>query len=119
MYRQYFETDRVPLTQNQMLRMHWAERRRDAKWWATWLRLKGRPQAMRRRCHVKIHVRRWNLQDPDNLAASVKHVLDGLVKADWLVDDSPKWVKLEVTEEMDRRRKANAHRGTEIVVEEI
>jgi hypothetical protein len=42
--------------------------------------------------------------DPDNLVAALKADLDGLVDAGLLVDDSPKWLRLEVAQVRVPRR---------------
>ena len=52
--------------------------------------------------HISILCYRKGLQDPDNAVASVKPLVDALVARGWAVDDSAKWLTLEVAEKIDR-----------------
>lgn len=64
---------------------------------------------------IRITVFRWNRQDPDNAVASVKPLVDALVARGWAVDDSARWLELEVREEIERGRR----RRTVIEWEEV
>ena len=50
--------------------------------------------------------------DDDNLAAWLKPVVDGLVRAGWLVDDTPKWATFS------RAQARGARREVEVIVTE-
>lgn len=56
-------------------------------------------------CRVRlgITVYRWNLQDKENLYGSTKFLTDAIVRAGWAVDDSHRWMDLEVKERIDRK----------------
>jgi len=91
----------VPRTANRLLRCHWGTRARENK------RLRNHLVATagharfgdtvgKQRVRITVHRRR--LQDPDNAVASVKGLVDGLVRLGWLRDDSAEWCELEVKE---------------------
>ena len=92
---------RVPESTNRLLRSHWAKRRREARRWRNLVvAICGRrspPAAVPVALAITVH--RYRTQDPDNAYASVKHLLDALVRAGWLKDDAASWLKLEVREE--------------------
>jgi hypothetical protein len=106
--------ERIPKTANQMLRSHWASQRREVTAWAIALRKVEWPHGpwhpdrrghrndgglyLPAKVHLHILVLRRRLQDPDNAVASVKPLLDALKREGWLVDDSPRWLLLEVEE---------------------
>ena len=96
---------RVPKSANRMLRAHWGVRRRDRWNWRKHVRaVCGKPpEKMRGRVRLDIVVSRRRRQDPDNAYASVKPLLDVLVREGWLEDDSPECLSLEVTECTERR----------------
>jgi hypothetical protein len=54
------------------------------------------------RARLEVKVYRWSLQDPDNAQASLKQLIDALVKEGWLADDSPRHLGLALSEEVDR-----------------
>jgi hypothetical protein len=55
---------------------------------------------------VEIVVYRRMRQDPDNAYASVKPLLDELVRAGWLEDDSADFLSLKVSECVEARKAA-------------
>jgi hypothetical protein len=76
---------------------------RYAKRWRDWILIAAKcPQfnVLRDLGKVKltITVTRGRQQDKDNMYASVKPVVDAIKYRGWLVDDSPKWLDLEVRE---------------------
>lgn len=89
----------LPPSQNQLLRMHWAQkkRRRDELAWlivAAGAKPEGGPMA---RARVKLtRMTTGKAPDPDNLTASAKLVLDALQQASVIVDDSPECIDLKV-----------------------
>lgn len=119
----------VPLTANKRLRAHWihAHREREVFFYTILSRMgrgpwigvdrarppKGVVPAARK---VTITVGRpaRRLQDPDNLVASLKGVIDSLRRAGWIWDDSGEWLRLEA-----REVKASRPGWTEIKLEEM
>ena len=94
-----FVIPRIPLTNNRLLRMHWAARRNDQKNWADHLMAFRRPSIPTfSKVSIAIIVYRRRLQDVDNAVASVKGLVDELVKSGWAVDDSPEWLDLALME---------------------
>jgi hypothetical protein len=91
-----------------MLRSHWTKRRKirdewyylvhsavtDAQAWN--YQGSGNP------VEVHIHQCRKRLMDQDNLVASCKVILDVLKMMDLIMDDSPQWLTLTVTQEVRR-----------------
>lgn len=100
-----------------LFRQHYQARRRDRIMWEQEIlaarRADGRyvEKATTFR-DVTIHQIRKRKLDPDNLYASCKHVLDALVTGGLIVDDSPGWIALRVTQETGREQR------TEIRIEE-
>ena len=94
---------RVPVTLNRFVRLHWAARHRDLKSWKTWvLATCGKELIVEKRVKLKIAVYRKRRQDHDNARDSVKNLVDALSALGWLHNDSPKWLDLEVTEELGK-----------------
>jgi hypothetical protein len=104
--------DRVPVTLNRLLRMHWGAKKRDLESWGMWvLGVAGKGPQPRGRVQLKITVYRAKLQDPDNSKGSVKPLVDALKAGGWMRDDSREWLDLEVEERVEREKKL---RRTEI-----
>jgi len=97
---------KVPLSLNRTLRMHWSARRREARAWRHQVRsVCGRPRLRTSiRVALEITVHRRRPQDPDNSIASLKPVLDSLVREGWLRDDAWKWLDLKCSEVPEPRR---------------
>lgn len=83
-----------PTRLNELLTLHWAQAARrkadDAQMISVYGRMAGVSAAATRR-RVRLEVHGWprgRMCDPD---AFFKSLLDGLVKASFLVDDSQKW----------------------------
>lgn len=91
---------------NELLRLHWTMRTKHKKALAWMLRYalleKGRPLVAKKHRRVEI-VRfiphRGREFDDDNLYASVKILLDCLRDEECVVDDSPRYCELQVTQE--------------------
>jgi hypothetical protein len=98
---------RIPRSANRQLRAHWGARVRDLESWRQHVRaaLGRRPRPPAERVRLEITVHRLKLQDPDNAHASVKPLLDALVREGWLRDDAPAWLELEVTEAVERLKR--------------
>ena len=97
---------RVPKSANKMLRSHWGARRRDEESWREHVRRAcgRRKRRFRRKVRLSIIVHRQRRQDPDNAQASVKNLLDALVREGWLADDSSEFLSFTVTEHEEPRK---------------
>lgn len=91
---------------NKLLNMHWAKRMRlnEIYIWeiiATIGRRKKEPIKERRIVKIIVYhkTRRF---DEDNLHGAVKGILDALRKTDWIYNDSPRWLELELSQTIDR-----------------
>lgn len=95
-----FSVRGLPPTQTGGGRGHWAKRHREVKQWrelvAGLARAHRGPGPPWPRARVRITRRSAKEPDADNLVASMKPILDGLVVAGVIPDDSPKHVELEV-----------------------
>ena len=85
-----------------LLRMYWTRRRQYFEHWA-WMIAAARIESGHfphvEKGEIKIHQYRKRLLDIDNLYASCKPCIDGLVKCGVIVDDSPDRFTLTVTQE--------------------
>ena len=97
---------RVPRSANRLLRSCWQSVRRDRRSWSRHVSAVcgTRRRRPKRKIHVAIIVYRQRRQDPDNAYASVKPLLDALVEAGWLADDSSEYLSLDVREVEERDR---------------
>lgn len=101
----------IPKTANQLVGRHWGLKNREKKRWALIFMSKAkgpwhrdsRGQNKMRRVHLEIRVYRYNIQDPNNVDASCKQLVDALVGHGWLVDDSKRWLEQDAKEEVDRK----------------
>lgn len=97
----------VTLSPNKMLRMHWSERYKLQKDYGYLInaaiedkhKVKYRPE----RRKVEICSYRKQLLDPDNLYGSVKLLLDAMEGAELIWVDSPEYLSLSVSQEIDSR----------------
>ena len=91
-----------PPSLNRQERMHWAVRRRLRERWKTAARLAwhhaGRPRFHRPTITVRFYYRNRRPRDPDNAAAAVKPILDGLKGAAWDGDDDAGTITLAPVE---------------------
>jgi len=98
---------------NQLLRFHWAKRKRLKDQYL--LFLPARARVLKKKMRVSICVyqptRRFDI---DNLYGSVKILIDSLRKNKLICQDSPKWLDLELTQAIDRENPR-----TEIEIEEV
>lgn len=108
-----------PRSLNTMLRQHWAERKRQRDLWAcevtaAWLAA-GRPRYRRKvRALVTCYYRTTRRRDTDNMTASVKPIIDALVRLGCLLDDHSEILELTVVGEVDKR-----HPRVEVVLEPV
>ena len=103
-------------SQNQLLRMHWAKRKRIQKdfEWSIVQQVGNRSSALRG-VHVTITRKSVGVEpDPDNLTASAKLILDALQRVNAIKDDSPKNISLKVTWE---RASKKTDQGTLVEIE--
>lgn len=81
-------------------RVHWSERARGARWWrqVTWAVCRAAGVPPLGRASVELHVTPPDRRrrDQDNLVATLKPVLDGLVDAGVVPDDTPEHVEYGV-----------------------
>lgn len=90
-----------PLTSNKANKMHWGAVGRERTAWGDAAiqaaRIAGWPRSLHRefgrvRFTVESFYPRKPIPDSDNLAPTVKGIIDGLVRGGYLVDDSPEFV---------------------------
>lgn len=107
----------VPVSNNVLLRMHWAKRARYNDSWAWQVRkAMGYPcifEAPPVKASVYITQHRQRLLDTDNLYGSVKPLVDALREWQLIYDDSPDHCELTVKQEKSKTV------YTDIVVEVI
>lgn len=96
----------IPVSMNGprgLLRMHWARRRKYTEKWSWMIRgALGYPGVLEPapdKARVYITQYRKRLMDTDNLFASVKPILDGLIDWQLIRDDSPGHCELTVKQE--------------------
>ena len=85
-------------SQNQLLRMHWAKRKKRQKDFE-WLIVQavGNWRSVLDGVHITITRKSCGVEpDPDNLTASAKLILDALQRVNVIRDDSPKSISLKV-----------------------
>ena len=105
-----FTIPRVPPSPNEVMRMHWGDRRKLWPMWRQEIAVALSPEQREEiwkwrqaRILVSIHQRRRKLLDHDNLYGSVKPILDGIVRCGWVGDDSPEFLCLQrVTQEIGK-----------------
>lgn len=106
---------RVPITLNRLVKGHWRVKHGErVRWGKEVLAIPKGPwhkddwrrhwSPAHHRARLRITMHRWSLQDPGNREGSVKPLVDALVSRGWLMDDSDKWLELEVREEVERKR---------------
>lgn len=92
-YKLEFIVDRLPPLPNETMYRHWAVKRKIAQDWKQLIYLSvldaGVPVKPLRFARVTLTRCSSRRPDWDNLASSFKHVLDGLIEARVLEDDSP------------------------------
>lgn len=90
--------------QNKRERWHWAQQRREVSMWTARagyaFLAQGLPPATGKR-HVSItSYRKQRFRDEGNLVGGCKGLIDGLVRAKVLVDDSTKWATFEYRQDL-------------------
>lgn len=95
MYEIEFEIPGLPPMPNQIMYRHWAVKRQNALHWkrqVAYAVVGRRPS--RPLVQASVYLTRVSSREPDwdNLAASFKHVIDGLIVAKIIVDDSMKTI---------------------------
>src|SRR5690606_769942 len=91
-----------PPSMNAQERMHWAKRRRLRNGWKTAARLAwiqaGRPRFHHPRITVRLYYATRRPRDPDNAAAAMKPIIDGLKGAAWEGDNDAETITLAPVE---------------------
>jgi Holliday junction resolvase RusA-like endonuclease len=93
-------------SQNQLLRMHWAKRKKRQKDFE-WLIVQavGNWHSVLDGVHITITRKSCGVEpDPDNLTASAKLILDALQRVNVIKDDSPKSISLKVMWEKAKKK---------------
>jgi len=103
---------------NKLLRMHWAKRRQLKNDYKRELWVQGgtrdTPHAKKRRQAISITVfQPFRRFDEDNLVGATKLLVDALREVGFIYRDSPRWLRREVRQEIDRKNPR-----VEITVEE-
>jgi hypothetical protein len=85
-------------------RWHWSQQRREVTTWARWFAYAQRPAGLDKakgKRLVKIHAfRRQRCRDEANFISGCKGLIDGLVRAGLLVDDSREWATFTYAEDV-------------------
>jgi hypothetical protein len=90
--------------QNKRERWHWAKQRREVSGWEVQFRALTSPASLAPYTAKKLHVtitsyRRQRFHDEANLIGGCKGLVDGLVRAGVLVDDSTTWATFTYRQE--------------------
>jgi len=90
---------------NEMLRMHWAKRKRIQEDMAWHLATSGHQHPTNGlRCHAMITVyQKTRRFDEDNLHGACKSVIDALRSTGYIYRDSPEWLDLDIRQELDHK----------------
>jgi hypothetical protein len=92
----------VPMTNNQRERAHWAKLAKEKDDWTLLIPLcaeaNRQQEGERRMVEIVFCKTRGPESDSDNLHARCKSILDALVRRGWMIDDSPKYIDLRVSE---------------------
>ena len=113
------ELQGIPDSPNQTRREHWAERGKNAAQWRLDAKLLGLDAANRAKWQTPDHAtvevvalfKDHKRHDPDNLIGAIKPIMDGIVDAGILPDDSFNVIRrLSVTQEI------GTHVGVRVVV---
>ncbi len=106
------ERRRVPYSPNKKL--HWANQHKWKKAWQemTYWMIKAQSVPKRERASVNIKVYSVKPMDKDNCYASLKGVVDGIVQAGVVKDDSNEYLDLEV-----KQIKVNRYNDEKVVLE--
>jgi hypothetical protein len=103
----------IPPSTNELMRMHWAVRRRTEKHLRMWIidaiatdsgEYKTIPPAdwpESRRCRMTIRAFRKRHLDPDNAHGGLKLLIDAIKHLRLIHDDSPAWLDLSYDERID------------------
>lgn len=94
--------NKIPITHNCFLRLHWSKRAKDKEEWKFLLlpHYKIRNIVEGKKIELTIIIYRHRIQDPDNRVASLKNLIDALKEMRFLVDDNDKWLVLNLPQEI-------------------
>ncbi len=108
-------------SQNTRERTHWRARRRQEKAWEMVIRCQvsvDDTTTNRRRAVRVISYRRQRITDVANLIGGAKGLIDCLVRAGLLVDDSDRWCSIAYHQRL-RSHEANPRPGQDAIVVEV
>lgn len=103
-----FEVPIIIPSNNVLLKMHWAQRRRFAEQCKhdVWFAYRGagykRPKSPPVRAKVRIISLRKKLLDKDNLYGGTKYLIDALVSHRFIYDDDPAHIRLTVEQQKSK-----------------
>jgi len=86
----------VPPSPNRLRGVHWAKKKQIADYWKSLVRAEILPGHVDVKQQVKVTLCHARLYDKDNAYASCKPVLDALKTWKLIVDDSEKWLVVDV-----------------------
>lgn len=89
---------------NKLLNFHWAKRNRINNGWTLEIACQTERCKLRKKEKktVKIIVyHKTRRFDEDNLHGAVKGIIDALRKTNWIYNDSPRWLDLELSQAID------------------
>lgn len=86
--------------QNKRERWHWASQRREVRAWQIQFNAFVNKPATTKRAVNIISYRRQRFHDEANLIGGCKGLIDGMVRAGLLVDDSQKWATFTYRQEL-------------------
>jgi hypothetical protein len=95
-------------SQNVTMRRHWSKNAKERKLLERWIRsiIGAQPVPMAKRW-VHVHsVRSRRIADDANLRGGAKGLVDAIVAAGLLMDDSDQWAKIDYTQDTLKGRKA-------------
>jgi hypothetical protein len=108
-------------SQNRRERAHWRARRRQEKSWDLSIRCQVSVEdttTSRRRAVKVISYRRQRITDCANLVGGAKGLIDCLVRAGLLVDDSDRWCSISYHQRL-RSHADNPDHGRDCIVVEV
>lgn len=94
---------------NKLNKMHWSDRHRYTSDWAQQIfvehlrKYRSKPKKAKEKRYVQITSLRKRKLDMDNLIGGCKGLVDALKKHDLIVDDSPKWIEVDYSQEIESK----------------
>jgi hypothetical protein len=101
--------------QNKRERWHWRRQRQEVIGWMYVFQAAGIPKATGKRNVVITSYRKRRFDDHANLVGGCKGLIDGLVRAGALVDDSIKWMTAEYHQDLTHAGPAGTGKACTVV----